>query len=157
VLAGGGHEREGKIALTKAELGQQIAEEAREAADSAEHADEQLEQVEYAVLLFNAVLTVFLFGGVYMCRRDYNIWLERKKELGRAWQAVQRAGMVAPGTYPSPGDAERPSGSAAAAPANAAAGTAGSAPSGAATGSAPPGAPPAGAQTPGSIEIATDY
>lgn len=94
---------EAEVALERGEIAQQVAEEAKAAAEHAEEADRGLEQVEHAVLWFNAVLTGVLFAGVWVTHRGYNQWLERKKELGRAWQAVQLAGM-APGYAPTAGN-----------------------------------------------------
>lgn len=101
----GAHKKssEAGVALERGEIAQQIAEEARTAAEHAEDADRGLEQVEHAVLWFNFILTGVLFAGVWVTHRGYTQWLERKKELGRAWQAVQNAGM-APGYAPTAGN-----------------------------------------------------
>lgn len=93
---------EASVALERGEIAQQIAEEARAAAEHAEEADRGLEQVEHAVLWFNAILTGVLFAGVWVTHRGYCQWLERKKELGRAWQAVKKAYFL-PGHPPTAG------------------------------------------------------
>jgi hypothetical protein len=99
---GEGGPKEADTALTRSELAQEIAQEAEDAALAANEADEELEKVEWLVLILNLVLSAVLYGGIWVARRDYATWIERKKELGRAWQAVQRTGIVPEGKYPDP-------------------------------------------------------
>mmetsp|Transcript_22387 Transcript_22387/g.39843 ORF Transcript_22387/g.39843 Transcript_22387/m.39843 type:complete len:235 (-) Transcript_22387:64-768(-) len=92
--AAGGGSGDGESVLSvadeRANIAQQVAAEAEEAASDAENADSAISDLEYAVLWLNVVLSGVVFGGVYIAWRGYTTWLERKKELGRAWMVVKQ-------------------------------------------------------------------